>query len=193
LGTTGVPTFFLLFKGKPYTQFEKMFMMFDFYVWMMIIFTFVGAWLIIQIINFCSDKVQDLVFGEGIRTPTMNFFAAIFGLGQTTLPQKSFARFLLMMFTILCLILRTCHQSLLYTLMQAEIRKAELQTIDEAIEKGYTFHIATTNAFTYEVSGLMKRSVEFEVELILIFVYSTFLFEEEKSFNMISNLNIAWQ
>jgi hypothetical protein len=134
-----------------------MFMMFDFYVWLMIVFTFAGALLIIQIINFCSDKIQDLVFGEGIRVPTMNFVAVIFGLGQTSLPRKSFARCLLMMFIILCLILRTCHQSLLYTLMQAEIRKPELQSIDEAIEKGYTFHIDEKNAYAYEVSGLMKR------------------------------------
>jgi hypothetical protein len=157
LGTTGDPTFFFYFLGEPYTQFEKMFMMFDFYVWLMIVFTFTGALLIIQIISFCSDKIKDLVFDEGVRAPTMNFVAVIFGLGQTTLPLKSFARFLLMMFIILCLILRTCHQSLLYTLMQAEIRKPELQTIDEAIEKGYTFYIDMNKAFTYEASGLMER------------------------------------
>jgi hypothetical protein len=134
-----------------------MFMMFDDDVWLMIVFTFSGALLIIQIINFCSDKIQDLVFGEGVRVPTMNFVAVIFGLGQTNLPRKSFARFLLMMFIILCLILRTCHQSLLYTLMQAEIRKPELQTIDEAIEKGYTFHIEKQNVHTYKDSGLIER------------------------------------
>jgi hypothetical protein len=134
-----------------------MFMMFDFYVWLMIAFTFAGALLIIQIINFCSDKIQDFVFGEGVRVPTMNFVAVIFGLGQSVLPRKSFARFLLMMFIVLCLILRTCHQSLLYTLMQAEIRQPELQTIDEAITKGYTFHIEKTEAHIYEISGLMER------------------------------------
>jgi hypothetical protein len=114
-------------------------MMFQYDVWMMIAFTFICGLMIIQIINFCSDKVKDLVFGEGIRVPTINFVAVIFGLGQTVLPRKSFARFLLVMFIILCLILRTCHQSLLYTLMQTEMRKPEIQTIEEAIEKNYTF------------------------------------------------------
>jgi hypothetical protein len=134
-----------------------MFMMFDFDVWLMIAFTFIGAMLIIQIINFCSDKVKDLVFGEGIRVPTINFVAIIFGLGQTVLPRKSFARFLLVMFIILCLILRTCHQSLLYTLMQAEIRKPELETVNEAIEKGYTFILPESDAIVLKESYFKER------------------------------------
>jgi hypothetical protein len=149
--------FHLFPQGEPYTQFEKMFMMFDYDVWLMIAFTFIGALLIIQIINFCSEKVKDLVFGERIRVPTINFVAIIFGLGQTVLPRKSFARFLLIMFIILCLILRTCHQSLLYTLMQAEIRKPELQTIDEAIKKGYTFIMGDNEFNVFQDSEFMKR------------------------------------
>jgi hypothetical protein len=134
-----------------------MFMMFDIYVWMMIVFTFISALLTIQVINFCSDKVKDLVFGEGVRVPTINFVAVIFGLGQTVLPRKSIARFLLMMFIILCLILRTCHQSLLYTLMQAEIRKPELETIDEAIEKGYTLYVSFSEFVIFSESDYMKK------------------------------------
>jgi hypothetical protein len=132
-------------------------MMFDFYVWFMIAFTFIAGFLIIQIINFCSQSIQDLFFGNGVRVPTVNFFAIIFGLGQTTLPRKSFARFLLMMFIILCIILRTCHQSLLYTLLQSEIRKPELQSIEEAIGKGYTFYIDATDVDTLKTSDLIAQ------------------------------------
>jgi hypothetical protein len=134
-----------------------MFMMFDFYVWMMIALTFFCGFLIIQIINFGTEKVKDLVFGEEIRVPTINFVAVIFGLGQSVLPRKSFARFLLMMFIILCLILRTCHQSLLYTLLQADIRKPELQTIDEAIAKGYTLYISKSEIVIFSESEYMKK------------------------------------
>jgi hypothetical protein len=116
-------------------------MMFDIYVWMMIAITFIGGFLTIQIVNICSEKVKDLFFGERIRTPTINFLAVIFGLGQKVLPRKSFARFLLMMFIISCLILRTCHQSILFQLMQEELRKPELKEINEAIAKDYIFYI----------------------------------------------------
>jgi hypothetical protein len=55
------------FTGAPYSQFEKMFMMFDDDVWIATIATFTIGLVVIQIINFCSEKVKDLVFGEGVR------------------------------------------------------------------------------------------------------------------------------
>jgi hypothetical protein len=127
-----------------------MFMMFDHDVWFVIVITFTLSLVLIQVLNFCSKKVQDLVFGEGVRIPTINFFGTIFGIGQTRLPRKSFPRFLLMMFIILCLILRTCHQSLLYDLMQKDLRRAELKTIDEAIEKGHKFYMQDTYINRYK-------------------------------------------
>jgi hypothetical protein len=57
----------MFLKGSPYTQFEKMFMMFDEDVWIAIAITFVGGLVIIQIINFCGDKIRDIVFGEGVK------------------------------------------------------------------------------------------------------------------------------
>jgi hypothetical protein len=148
-------------------------MMFDEDVWIAIAITFGGGLVIIQIINFCSDKIQDIVFGEGVRrvfltfsflirfnlnkctfslnrSPTINFFGIIFGIGQQKLPRKSFPRFILMMFIILCLILRTCHQSLLYDLMQKDLRRAELKTIEEAIAKGYTFYMRTPTVYRFK-------------------------------------------
>jgi hypothetical protein len=42
-------------------------MMFDEDVWLAIAITFTLGLFFIQVINFCSDKLQDLVFGEGVR------------------------------------------------------------------------------------------------------------------------------
>jgi hypothetical protein len=55
-----------------------------------------------------------------------------------------------MMFIILCLILRTCHQSLLYDLMQKDLRRAELKTIEQAIAKGYTFYMRTPAVYRFK-------------------------------------------
>jgi hypothetical protein len=147
----------MYFTGHLYTQFEKMFMMFDETTWNIIVITLVAGFVIIQVINFCSDWVKTLVFGERVQTPTMNFLAVIFGGGMRVMPERNFARFILMMFIILCLILRTCHQSMLYELMQKEIRHAELKTIDEAINKGYTFYMARAAREAYSDLNFMKR------------------------------------
>jgi hypothetical protein len=144
-------------KGAPYSQFEKMFMMFDMDVWISIAITFGVGLVIIQIVNVCCEEIQNLVFGEGVRDPTLNFFRTVFGIGQMHLPQKSFARFLLMMFIILCLILRTCHQSMLYDLMQKDLRHAEIETIEEAIDKGYTFYLQESSVRRYKQTDFMRR------------------------------------
>jgi hypothetical protein len=146
-----------LFLGEPYTSFEKTFMMFDDDVWITIVITFTLGLVIIQVVNFCCDKVKNIVFGDGVRTPTMNFFAAIFGVGQTRLPRRSFGRILLMLFIILCLILRTCHQSMLYKLLQSDLRKPELQTIDEAIGRGFTFYMTKGDMKRQENAEYMSR------------------------------------
>jgi hypothetical protein len=134
-----------------------MFMMFDMDVWISIAITFGIGLVIIQIVNVCCEEIQNLVFGEGVQGPTLNFFGTVFGVAQHRLPLKSFPRFLLMMFLIFCLILRTCHQSMLYELMQKDLRRPEIETIDEAINKGYTFYLRHSSVQRYEQTDFMKR------------------------------------
>lgn len=135
------PGFFIP-PGQPYSQFEKMFMMFDEDVWIAIAVTLFGGFVILQALNtYFSRSTQDLVFGKKVRTTNMNYIGVIVGTGQTVLPEGNFARFILMMFIILCLVLRTCHQSMLYFLLQSDLRRPVMKTIEEAIARNYTFYI----------------------------------------------------
>jgi hypothetical protein len=134
--TLTVPT------GEPYTQLEKMFLMFDKETWICIGVTIAGALLIIQIINFTSVKVQKFVFGRDVRTPTLNVASIFLSGGQARLPGKNFARFILMMFIIWSLIIRTCYQSILYKNLQLDMRRPRIQTIDELNEKNFTIAIS---------------------------------------------------
>lgn len=148
---------FFIPPGRPKTQLQKMFLMFDLDVWMWLGITLGVGLLLIQLINFCSIKIQDIVFGERVETPTMNFFAVICGLGQPVLPKKNFSRFILILFIIFCLMFRTCHQSMLYRLLQADIREPELKTIDEAIDKGYTFYMNQGDMLALDNSEFISR------------------------------------
>lgn len=126
---------FLIPPGEPLTQLEKMFLMFDWEVWVAIGVTFTLSLVTIQVINRMSRKVQNLVFGRDIQTPTLNV-ANIFLCGaQTRIPRERLARFLLVLFVIWSLIIRTCYQSMLYQYLQADLRQPEVRTVDELIEK----------------------------------------------------------
>jgi hypothetical protein len=65
--------------------------------------------------------------------------AAILGLQQNRLPRRNFARFLLMMFLIFCLVLRNIYQGALYQFLQSDGRHKTPQTISELIEQKYQF------------------------------------------------------
>jgi hypothetical protein len=124
--------------GEPYTQLEKMFLMFDEPTWTCIGLTLAAAFLIIQVINFMSIQIQKFVFGLEVRTPTLNLADILLNGGQNRVPGRNFARFMLMMFVIWTLIIRTCYQSALYKNLQDDMRRPIIQSIDELNEKNFT-------------------------------------------------------
>ena len=124
--------------GEPYSQLEKMFLMFDKETWICIGVTLAGSLLVIQVINFMSIQLQNFVFGREVRTPTLNVADIFLNGGQNRVPGRNFARFMLMMFVIWALIIRTCYQSELYKNLQTDMRRPRVKTIDEMNEKNFT-------------------------------------------------------
>jgi hypothetical protein len=124
--------------GEPYTMLEKMFLMFDKATWICIGVTLGGAVVVIQVINLMSITIQKFVFGRDVQTPTLNVASMFLAGGQHRVPGRNFARFLLVMFLMWSLIIRTCYQSILYKNLQQDMRKPMIKTFDELNEKNFT-------------------------------------------------------
>jgi hypothetical protein len=127
--------------GEEYSGYEKLTFPFDYHTWILIIITFVAAFLVIFIISFASVKIRKIICGENVETPSLNVTAHFFGLGQNFLPRRSFARFLVMSFIIYSLIIRTCYQGKSFEFMQKEMRKPQVQSIEEAADKNFEFYL----------------------------------------------------
>lgn len=125
--------------GMPMTDFERMFAAFDKETWIGIGATFVVALLVIRIINFMSMKVQNFIFGRGIRTPTLNLFAIFLTGAQHRSPGRNFARFILTLFMLWSLIFRTCYQSMMFQHLNSDLRHPRPKTIEELKEQNFTF------------------------------------------------------
>ena len=132
---------FLVPPGEPYSDLQRMFMMFDSATWIWIGITLSIGLVTIQIVNFAPKFVQNFVFGRNIQTPTLNLLSVFLTGGQIKLPRRNFARFVLILFIIWSLIIRTCHQSMYFELMQADLRKPTIQTFDELFGSNLTFYI----------------------------------------------------
>lgn len=131
---------FAIPPGEPYDQLDKMFIMFDFEVWIAIIVTFSIALLTIQLLNFMPQSIKNLVYGRNVTSPTLNLVSTFLIGAQDQIPQRSFARFILMLFIIWSLIIRTCHQSMLFTYLQSDIRKPMMTSLQDLVDNNFTFY-----------------------------------------------------
>lgn len=66
-------------QGELYTDLEKLFLPFEFEVWMWILASFVVAYAVVFIINQFSRTVQNFVYGRNVRTPSINILIVFFG------------------------------------------------------------------------------------------------------------------
>lgn len=135
------PEGFFIPPGHLYTPLEKLFLPFDEDTWIWLIVFLLTGVLVIFIVSYSPKHIKNFVFGRYVRHPMFNMLRAIFGIGQIKLPSRNFARYILMMFFIFCMVMRTAYQGKMYEFMQKDIRKPVAQTIQELIDKNFTFYV----------------------------------------------------
>lgn len=109
---------FMFSNGERYNAYEKLMIPFDSEVWVLLVYSFmVGFFVIIIVRGACNNSIQDFVFGSSVKTPAFNMIIAFFGQGQNILPKRNFSRYLLMLFTLFCLIIRTGYQGVQFELI----------------------------------------------------------------------------
>lgn len=79
-------------------------------MWCSIVAVFLLSFITIVTVRLQSKTVQDFVFGRGNTTPCLNIFNIFFGGSMHLLPIRNFARLLLGLFMIYCLIIRSSYQ-----------------------------------------------------------------------------------
>jgi hypothetical protein len=131
---------FVITPTPLYTNYEKLFMPFDFITWILILFVFAIAFLVILIVNSTSKSIQILVYGKDIKVPSYNVVGTFFGAGQIKIPEANFPRIILMNFILFCLIIRTAYQGVQFDLLTNDIRRSLPKTIEELIERNFTFY-----------------------------------------------------
>jgi len=137
--------FLIIPLGEYYTGMEKLFIPYDIIGWILITLTFAFGLVVIQVVNRLSRKSQRFLYGRGVTTPTMNLFAAFFGLSQRVLPGRNFSRFFLINFVLWSLIIRTAYQGVLFELLKSDGRKPQNFGFDDFMASDACFHV---NMFT---------------------------------------------
>lgn len=140
-----------------YSSFEKLFLPFDLQTWIWIIITFLASFLTILIVNFTSYVIKAFVFGEDVKTPSLNVASTFFGVSQTILPKRNFARYILVMFILYSLVIRTAYQGKMFDFLQRDVHKPEIKSIQEMIDKNFTFIAESGIRFFYPEMEFVKK------------------------------------
>ena len=120
---------------------EKLIYPFSVNLWTAVIICFILGVLVIFLIRIQPKIVQKFVFGLDINHPYLNLFSIFIGNQQKNVPRRNFARFLLTMFLIYSLIIRTLYQGSFFLLMNSNQNHKEVQSITEMVEENYVFFI----------------------------------------------------
>lgn len=144
--------------GEDYDAYEKLLLPFDSIVWTLIIVAFSSAFLTVFVMGkFSNANTRQFITGSEVSMPALNIARVFFGIGLTRLPGRNFARFLLMAFSLYSLVIRTAYQGKMFEFMQKEMRKPEVQSIDEIIAKNYTFYMRQGFNVFYKEMEFVKK------------------------------------
>lgn len=143
--------------GEEFDGYEKLVLPFDENTWIWIGITFASAFVTIFVLKFVEPSMKNFVVGRGVEEPGLNVFRAFFGLSQVVCPEKNFARYLLMMFILFSLIIRTAYQGKMFEFLQKEMRKPTLATIEEMIEQNFTFYMQWNFKKYFKELDLVQR------------------------------------
>lgn len=151
---------FLVTKGLPYSPFEKLALPFDYPTWIAIILSFAIGFFTIFIVYQCPLSTQKFIFGRDNMSPSLCLLQIFYGIGLVQTPGRNFARYLFMMFTIFCLIIRTAYQGVMFEIMTTDVRKPSIQTYQDILDKNITVKIITRED-GYNMYVLFKKFSKF--------------------------------
>lgn len=147
-------------RGAPYSFFERLILPFDCATWICLIITFSVALCTIFVVYWLSEDIQKFVFGTNIRNPTLNFFQIFFAIGLVRVPGRNFARFIFIMFTLFCLIIRTAYQGKMFEFITTDVSKHTAETKLEWINMKIPIYQHNFQDATNNKTGLMKGSLD---------------------------------
>jgi len=103
-------------------------------------------------------KVRNFIIGREIRHPFLNFLNITIGASQDELPSRNFARYILTMFILFFLIIRTLYLGGLFNVLQLPASLKDFDSIEEMAASDFKFYIiAGLEELTKEIVAMKNR------------------------------------
>lgn len=154
------PIVFLIPPARDLTTLQKLLMPFQPLVWFCTLGSLAIGIVVILAVKQKSKRIQSMVFGNRVTSPFLNFYIAFIGGYQAILPKRIFPRFLLMVFLMYSLVMRTLYQANYYKILQSGVMNNEVSTMDEMLEEGFAFYATSAMADAFRDTTALKNRFE---------------------------------
>lgn len=155
----GGPFIFLVPPGREFTAIEKITFPFS-SLWILIASSLLVGFIVIFTIKRKALQVQNFVFGSAIRSPYLNLITGFIGGFQNTLPARKFSRFLLVIFLLYSLVIRSLYQGTFFVNMQSNEQQKQVQSVNEMISKNFIFYAPENFADLFRGIEIMKDRLD---------------------------------
>lgn len=76
---------------------------------------------------------------------------------MTILPGRNFSRYLLTIYILFCLVVRTAYQGKQFEFLQKDMRPSDVETIEEMIQRNFSINFLQGYKQLYEEIDIFKR------------------------------------
>ena len=147
--------------GEPFTSLEKLTMPFRKSIWLLMMVVLIVAFFVITFIKWkLNEDAQSFILGFKNSSPYLNTFIVYLGGSLTHVPKRNFARTILCIFMLYCLVVRNSYTGALFNFIRSETRKPSVKTIHEMVAKDFKFYmIEQAESKIMEIKRLYMRRI----------------------------------
>lgn len=142
---------------KPFTNFERLFIPFNWTIWCAISATFTIGFIIIIALRWPATRttvvrVRRLVIGRRTnRTPWMHMVNSCLGGAVTAEPQRNFGRTIFFVWMLGCFVLRNAYQGELFDVLQSSSLIGQPKnTLDALVTANYTLYMLPAQMYFFD-------------------------------------------
>lgn len=131
--------------GSELTSLNIIIKPFDVSLWTLVIAVFLISMLVVVLIKKSSLSTRNFIIGENVSSPSLNILNICLGGPLVRTPTRNFARALLCIFMLYCIIIRCSYQGALFKFMKMDPKEPIADTFYAMLDRNYVFYMRQTS------------------------------------------------
>lgn len=170
---------FVVPPGEEYTPIEKLLLPFKPYIWLSLTIIFSFSIIVILFLRCCATLQQrNFIIGRNMQEPVLNFLNIVLGNSLHVLPYRNFARTLIVIWILACLVFRTIYQGSLFYFMQDSSNKSSVLYLEGMVNRDYIFYMTANIESFFQNNPKVHKNIR---------TYSDFTVRDSIVANIINN------